>query len=164
MSRIVDHRRHFGTTEPGMDFHVQHFWPAHEDRFDPKKPHKKDPHAVAVINGGRWIVRCPHCTGAQMADPDDRRFFCIDCLMQAVQGRWADVDWPAAAITPAIEAALLERPVSARNWEPEESVSFLLAENVMHGTGSSFSRRTGAMLDDTGSVALPPDPGAGVHR
>lgn len=163
MAVIVDHKRHFRTEEPGLDFHVRTFWPAHEDRFDPKKPHKADPHAVAVVNGGRWIVRCPHCTGAQMADPDDRRFFCIDCLMHAVQGRYAVVDWPAKAITPAIEEALLERPVSARNWEPHEDLAYLLAENVMHGTGSPGSIRGGSILDETGSLALPPDPGAGVH-
>lgn len=161
MGRIVDHRAHFRTAESGLDFHVQNFWPPHEDRFNPKPPREKDPHALAVVNHGRWIVRCPHCPGAQMADPEDRRFFCIDCLMAAVKGRWAVVDWPAEVITPAIEEALLQRPtMTTRNWEPGEDISYLVAENVMHGTGHPMTRRMESQLDETGSVALP---NAGVH-
>jgi hypothetical protein len=66
------------------------------------------------------------------------------------------VEWPADPLVAPIEEALAERPVSAnRNWERGETVSLLLAENVMNGVGTVFSVKGGSQLDETGSLGLP---------
>lgn len=153
------HSRNLDPHLSGLDFHVQHFWPRGRDRFDPRPPDKrrKDNPVVKVrINHGRWLADCPYCTGAQLADPLDHRFFCVDCLMEQGNGRWCEVEWPVAITANTIEAALAGRPTSAKNWEHWESVSFLLSENVMHGTGDESVKR-GSLLDQHGQVSLPPD-------
>ena len=98
------------------------------------------PVAVAVVNYGRWIVRCPFCRGAQFAARDDRRFFCTECLNEAVARRWIRVRWPAAATITGIDEALLARPGDHwRNWEPGASVVQLLAENAAGNWHHSWS-------------------------
>ena len=90
--------------------------------------------AVAEVNHGRWIVRCPFCTSAQLAAKSDRRFFCVTCLNEQVGRRWVRVMWPAASLVVGIEAALLVRPETAfMYWRPGESVADLAAENAAHG-------------------------------
>jgi hypothetical protein len=155
MARILTHRDR-APLESALDWHVRHHWPPQEDRFDPRPPKKGDPTAEAVVNHGRWIVRCPFCTGAQLADPDERVFFCIDCLNHKVQGRIVRVKWPSPALRGPIEQALTDRPVTTnRNWESREELSYLLAENVMNGVGTVYSRKGGSQLDETGSLPLP---------
>lgn len=90
----------------------------------------------AVVNHGRWIVRCPvfiddanrtTCSGAQIASRDDHRFFCVECGNPHVDGRWLPVAWPDDP--DAIDAALAVRPVTYQNWEGEP-VETLLADNA----------------------------------
>ena len=45
----------------------------------------------AEINYGRLIVRCPYCQGAEMADPEDKRFFCLSCYNEKAGGKWLKV-------------------------------------------------------------------------
>lgn len=88
----------------------------------------------ALVNGGRWIVRCSSCSGAQFASRSDRRFFCSSCLNHANNNRWIGVEWPDDASIQRIERALMLRPNPAnRNWEPGESVADLDRENGLHG-------------------------------
>lgn len=83
----------------------------------------------AEVNHGRWIVRCPFCAGAELADPDDPRFFCCGCHNSGVDGRWLPVQWPAER--QGIEDALCERNEEEhRNWLPHESVIDLLAQTL----------------------------------
>jgi hypothetical protein len=85
-----------------------------------------------TVGPGRWVVRCPFCTGAQAADPDrSARFLCVDCLNEAVGGQWVVVRWPPDV--PGIEAALEPRPDQNQSWQPGETVDDLLADNEVHG-------------------------------
>jgi hypothetical protein len=155
MAILLSHRdRH--PFEDAVTFYSRNYWPEVEERFDPRPADDGDEHATAVVNHGRWIVRCPFCTGAQLADPEDHRFFCNDCLNHPVEGRVLVVDWPNPVVQPAIEQALLDRPVaSTRNWETWEEVSWLLAENVIQGVGTDYSIKGGSDLDRTGSLPIP---------
>lgn len=87
----------------------------------------------AYVNRSRWVARCPFCPGAQLVHPDDRRYFCVDCLSIANGHRWVPVIWPPDPA--AIEQALTGRPVEYRNWEPPETVAQLFAENTLKGWG-----------------------------
>lgn len=81
----------------------------------------------AEVNHGRWIVNCPFCAGAELADPEDRRFFCLSCYNAAAGGKWLAVTWPAQR--KAIEAELLKRPATEHvHWIPGETVAQLRAE------------------------------------
>lgn len=150
------HSRNLDANISALEFHVQHFWPRGVDRFDPRPPdrRRKQPDVKVRINHGRWLVDCPYCPGAQLADPQDHRFFCIDCLMVENQGRWVDVEWPDAITATTIEGVLDDRPAANRNWESWEAISFLLAENVMHGVGKPETQRLESQLDQHGGVSL----------
>jgi hypothetical protein len=88
--------------------------------------------ALASINHSRWVVQCPFCPGAELADPADPRFYCFSCANAAVGNMWVGVAFPKDA--PAIETALVARPLPEnRNWEPSEKVVDLLAENQRMG-------------------------------
>jgi len=89
----------------------------------------KDVRAFAVINAGRWLVQCPFpgCNGAQYASLTDQRFWCIDCQNQAVSQKWVEVKWPEN--TDALELALSNRPKSAQNWLPGESIEDLARQD-----------------------------------
>lgn len=88
----------------------------------------------AVVNHGRWIVRCPTCSGAQFASRPDRRFFCSSCLNHASAHRWIGVEWPDDAVVHQIETILMRRPnPTNRNWEPGETVADLVRENGLRG-------------------------------
>lgn len=85
----------------------------------------------AEINHGRWIVKCPSCPGALDAEPGVP-FFCPDCGNGANGGKSYSVIFPENR--GAIEEILLKRPKAEnQNWEPGETVAFLLAENAMGG-------------------------------
>jgi hypothetical protein len=87
--------------------------------------------APAVVNRGRWIVRCPFCPGAQLTHRSDPRFFCVDCLNETNGHQWVRVLWPTQSA--AIEAALAARPTATCNWEPHETAAQLVAENKLMG-------------------------------
>lgn len=72
----------------------------------------------ARIDHGRWIVDCPFCPAAELADLLDLRFFCTDrdCLNKGAPHLWLSVAVPAPELRLAIEAALLALPENRRHW------------------------------------------------
>lgn len=92
--------------------------------------------AVAEVNQGRWVARCPFCPSAQVVSPDDPRFLCAGsdgCSNAPVQGAFVPVVFPDAETRAGIEAALLKRPdMVNRNWTAE-TVDDLTKENEAHG-------------------------------
>lgn len=98
----------------------------------------------AVVNHGRWIVRCPNrsigCGGAMFASLAERVFLCADCFSPENEGHWYKVTFPANRA--AIEAVLTRRPAvlsdsaSNRNWEATESIADLRRENTEHAVGA----------------------------
>lgn len=97
--------------------------------FTPPAEMADRPILKAEVNHGRWIVRCPFCPGAEMADLNDPRFFCLSCYNVPIGGKWLPVQFPANRA--ALEAELLKRPASeSRNWLPHESVADLRRENA----------------------------------
>ena len=98
----------------------------------------------AVLNHGRWIVRCPNkpigCGGAFFASFSEPVFLCADCHSPENGGKWYAVEFPANHA--GIEAVLLKRPAvlaesaSNRNWEPGEKIADLRRENTEHGVGA----------------------------
>lgn len=94
---------------------------------------------TARVNHGVWIASCP-CR--EPGDPAPGLVvwlsvpwgWCLRCGNRETGGRWRPVVVPSPDERAAIEAALAARPaLSARNWEPGESVAELLADNVAHG-------------------------------
>ena len=88
--------------------------------------------AWARVNSGRWLVDCPMpgCSSAQMASWDDRRFFCCDCAMRAIGGKWVEVVWPDDPLS--VEAQLSLRPhTSVMHWDPGETNADLAAQDAM---------------------------------
>jgi hypothetical protein len=92
----------------------------------------------AYVNHGRWVVECDACHSAQVADPDEPRFFCVRCFNASAGGQWRPVGFPAGAA--AIEAVLEARPDAAnRNWWPGEELAQLQGENQAHGLPTEVS-------------------------
>jgi hypothetical protein len=84
-----------------------------------------------VVNHGRWIIRCPWCFSASMANRTDPRFYCVECGNIGAQGKWVKVIWPDTVAE--IEAVLSMRPdPRTRHWWPHETLMDLLAENEQH--------------------------------
>ena len=107
---------------------VAQFWPSFVKTGLPAGG--TDTPAYAVVNRGRWIVRCPWCPSAQNASRTDRRFFCVECENHG--GGWATVIWPDDADQ--IELLLGRRPdLATRNWEIGETVDFVQDDNDRHG-------------------------------
>jgi hypothetical protein len=105
------------------------------------------PIALAFVNRGRWLAVCPfQCGGADVADSD--RFLCRECLNRPVDHHPIPLVWPAPADVAAIEAALIPRPVVAQNWNLNETIGCLLAENVEHGL---YDPTTGLVAGDIGA-------------
>lgn len=89
--------------------------------------------AYAEVNHGRWIVRCPYCQFGQARESGDW-WFCRQCLNAAGNHLRVRVHWPAER--EAIERLLAARPYSwNRNWQPDETLDDLLAENRQHRVG-----------------------------
>lgn len=90
------------------------------------------PQAFAVVDHGRWIVRCPFaCGGAEAADPETRLFYCLTCYNADVSRKWLRVIWPEERQL--IEASLEKRPqAETRNWHRAETVTDLERENEEH--------------------------------
>jgi hypothetical protein len=84
----------------------------------------------AEINQGRWIVPCPFCTGAEMLDMKDLRFFCLSCYNKAVGGKWIKVAVPKEKEVKGVERELLRREVVNQNWTAKESIEGLRKENL----------------------------------
>jgi len=75
----------------------------------------------AEINHGRWIVRCPYCTGAEIADREDPVFLCLSCFNETNGGKFRPVRFPADALK--IENTLGKRKKEEnQNWVPGETV------------------------------------------
>lgn len=114
--------------------------------------------AQAYVNWGRWVADCPFgCPGvpgfgSELALRD--WFVCGNCKNAANEGIKVPLVWPEPEHVRAIESALLPRPIEARNWNVDESIGALLAENVMHGL---FDGITGEVYGDIGAdqSALP---------
>lgn len=109
----------------------------------------------AEINHGRWIAICPDCGGAEYVSPYEQIFYCFSCGNAANLGYGRPVKFPINR--KAIEAAVLERPVTerrgtnkierallatpvlpmlSRSWKPGETVSDLrmqAAETIRRG-------------------------------
>lgn len=104
------------------------------------------PVALAYVNRGRWVALCPFlCGGAHEAR--DESFLCALC-QNGGSGRPIPLVWPSPEDRRAIEQALAQRPLIAQNWNVDETIGFLLAENVEHGM---FDARTGAVAGDIGA-------------
>lgn len=110
--------------------------------------------AYARANYGRWVVECPQmrpfvCRDALQMSPGDPVFRCPTC------GTVADIVWPFDL--PMIEELLMARPdPSTRNWEPGETATWLLTENLAHGVEHAVAPELGAassrlMLDASGN-------------
>ena len=81
---------------------------------------------VARIHRGMWIADC-ECGGAELIWLDEPVFRCSDC-----HGPWRRVILPDVDERVKITACLLVRPRLNRNWEPGETVSHLVLENLAH--------------------------------
>lgn len=82
----------------------------------------------AEINHGRLIAKCPFCSGAELVDRNDRRFFCLSCFNKSVNGNWVSIEFPANLEE--IETVLEKRLEINQNWQFGEGISFLESENV----------------------------------
>jgi len=87
---------------------------------------------AAVVDNGRWIVKCPDCPGAQLTAADDPRFMCVECANAAVGGLWRPVVWPTDHAE--IGELLDVRPRDTANWLPGETVRDLQVENELLAT------------------------------
>lgn len=82
----------------------------------------------ARSNWGRWVVDCatPYCTNAWMVRVGQPHWDCFTC------GYRNEINWPPDPA--AIEYLLEMRPdPKTRNWEPGETLTDLLMENIAHG-------------------------------
>lgn len=84
----------------------------------------------ARVDHGRWIVDCPDCKGAECVTLDDPVFMCLSCGNEAIEGKLYKVKFPPSAKRSKVEALLVERPLYAQNWRPEESINQLKKENA----------------------------------
>ena len=86
-----------------------------------------EPILKAEVNHGRWIVRCPFCAGAEAADPDYPRFYCLTCFNEPIKNRFLPVQWPVDR--DGIEAELVRRSREGnQSWLPHETLSDLARE------------------------------------
>lgn len=114
---------------------------------------------AARIDAGNWVVDCPYCNGAELADPDgDRHFYCMNRFCPRPFGNlWIAVTFPRKPDRDRAIRVLLHRtmpildlrtnePVIVdgaikeapdydhRYWMPGvETVDQLCAENIEHG-------------------------------
>jgi hypothetical protein len=82
----------------------------------------------ARILYGRWLVDCPVCRGANDVDPAEPVYLCSSCGWPE---QLTPVEFPTERME--IERLLLKRPIQNRNWQPGETLSFLIAENIVYG-------------------------------
>lgn len=98
------------------------------------------PVAVAEVNHGRWIAKCPlvyagvRCSGAELVSVTSGLFFCCGCRNAAVGHAYLRVSMPNARSRAAIDRTLTSRPLEeSRNWNPGEKLATLEAENRERG-------------------------------
>lgn len=84
----------------------------------------------AEINFGRWIVRCPYCSGAEIADKEDAVFMCLSCFNEENGGHFRPVSFPADSDS--IESLLSGRREAHQNWTPGESLEDLKEETLQY--------------------------------
>jgi hypothetical protein len=113
-----------GTTP--TELMVIRFWRA-EEPFDPSAAIAGDPIKV-YGNHGRWIAECP-CGGAQLASQADQRFMCVECGNAYQGGAWRPVAWPDDVDV--IADLLDERPTTLANFDPDQTVEDIQAENEL---------------------------------
>lgn len=82
----------------------------------------------ARILYGRWLVGCPVCRGANYVDPAEPVYLCSSCGWPE---QLTSVEFPDERAE--IERLLLKRPIQNRNWQPGETLAFLIAENILYG-------------------------------
>lgn len=99
------------------------------------------PPVPARAEHGRWLAQCPFCNSAQVTDPNDKRFFCVECS-NAGLGGWLTVEWPDNVDE--LEEALVQRAPINQVWNPGETVEDLHEENAAHIT--ELTTATGAPL------------------
>jgi len=90
------------------------------------------PSVPAVVNYGRWIVRCPACPSARLVTPGEQAFVCLSeqppCPAFGVR---SEIVWPSELRE--IERLLSHRPrLRNRNWEWWEPLSELRRQNRNH--------------------------------
>jgi len=87
---------------------------------------------TAEINHGRWIIRCPFCKGAELADKQDKRFFCLSCHNKENGGKYVSVVFPDEEVE--IESELAKRgKENQRNWKNPETLEGIKSENKERG-------------------------------
>ena len=125
-------------------------------------------HAIAFVNWGNWVAKCPRCPTVERAGRDPltgyvggltgSSFRCSLC------GLVCEAVWPPSVDD--ITRLLNLRPSpTSRNWAPPEDIHDLQAENLMHGilpaTPEVMAAHQGPLLEIVGhritaaSVALP---------
>jgi len=88
----------------------------------------------AYVNHGRWLVDCPNCGGAEIVFMG-KPFVCKSRITNGFHGEsvvcgyTVEVEFPSQKRE--IEAALIERSISNRNWT-NESLDALKEENRIH--------------------------------
>jgi hypothetical protein len=92
------------------------------------------PAVHAYVNGNRWGASC-ECGGFDVVDPDDPRFYCVNCYNVISDGRARMVAFPKDH--PQIERVMRARPDPlTRSSRPGETVKLLMAENLEHGVSA----------------------------
>jgi len=85
---------------------------------------------AAEIHRSAWVVSCPFCRNAQVAEFGEP-FFCVDCVMQGNGFKAMGIIFPENIDK--IERILLKRPdPNTRNWLLGETIEQLIAENIDH--------------------------------
>ena len=80
---------------------------------------------LAYINHGRWVADCA-CNGGELVAPDET-MLCGSC------GARNTVKFPGLKTRKKIEAALGLREPFNQNWQPDETVDGLVAQNIENG-------------------------------
>jgi len=87
----------------------------------------------AELNHGRWIIPCPNCRSAELADRQSNGatwgspFSCVNCGVGPV-----DVVYPSDGFRAEIESAAAVRPLEYRNWRPGDRVVDMLEDNARY--------------------------------
>ena len=82
----------------------------------------------AYVNHGRWLVKC-ECGGCEKVW-EEGWVMCQSCLNAAYGHKYRKTIFPTSR--KAIEAILVVRPLSNRNWSPGETLAMLRRENEEH--------------------------------
>jgi hypothetical protein len=88
---------------------------------------RSDKPVLAYINDSRWVANC-ECGGGELVS-EGQEMLCGSC------GVVSPVKFPTKKKVEQLERLLEVRPVRSRNWNLEETVDELLAQNIEHGIG-----------------------------